>query len=72
MVIVVVVACAVGYVVWTFLPLRLRQLLLDALASRGLFKGTAARHRAQMATPGCSHCSSQTQALHSGASPRAK
>ena len=71
-VMVAVVLFAAGYVVWTFLPLRQRQALLDALASRGLFKGAAARHRAQMATPGCSHCSSQTRALHQGASPRAK
>jgi hypothetical protein len=70
MVVVVLLAC--GYVVWTFLPLRQRQALLDALAARGLMKAAAARHRAQMATPGCSHCSPDTPSLHHPASPRAK
>lgn len=71
-VIVAVVLFAAGYVVWTFLPLRQRQALLDALAARGVLKGAAARHRAQMATPGCSHCSPTTRSLQHPASPRAE
>ncbi len=71
-VMVAVVLSAAGYVVWTFLPLRQRQALLDALAGRGLMKAAAARHRAQMATPGCSHCSPEARTLHQPASPRAK
>ena len=71
-VMVAVVLFAAGYVVWTFLPLRRRQVLLDGLAARGLMKAAAARHRAQMATPGCSHCSPQTHSLHHPAAPRAK
>jgi hypothetical protein len=70
-VIAVVVLLAAGYVVWTFLPLRQRQGLLDALAARGLLKATAARHRAQLATPGCAHCSPDARSLHHPA-PRAK
>ena len=67
-----VVLFAAGYVVWTFLPLRRRQGLLDALASHGVLKAAAARHRAQMATPGCSHCSPETRSLHQSASTRTK
>jgi hypothetical protein len=50
------VVAAAGYVVWTFLPMLRRQRLLDALAERGLLTRTAARHRARLATPGCSNC----------------
>ena len=71
-VIIAVVLLAAGYVLWTFLPLRQRQALLDALAARGIFKAAAARHRAQLATPGCSHCSPETRSLHQTAPPRAK
>lgn len=71
-VIVAVVLCAAGYVLWTFLPLRRRQALLDALAARGVLEAAAARHRARMATPGCSHCSAQTRSLHHPASSRGK
>jgi hypothetical protein len=71
-VIVAAVLFAAGYVVWTFLPLRQRQALLDALAAHGLMKAAAARHRAQLATPGCSHCSPDARSLHHPASPRAK
>lgn len=71
-VMVAVVLLATGYVVWTFLPLRQRQALLDALAARGLMRATAARHRARLATPGCSHCSPDTRSLHHSPSPRAK
>jgi hypothetical protein len=71
-VIIAAVLFAAGYVLWTFLPLRQRQALLDALAARGVLKGVAARHRAQMATPGCSHCSPTTRSLHQTAPPRAK
>jgi hypothetical protein len=46
-----------GYVVWTFLSMRLRQKLLDALAARGVLKRYAAMHRARLALPGCSNCS---------------
>ncbi len=70
-VMVAVVLFAAGYVVWTFLPLRQRQGLLDALASHGVLKAAAARHRAQMATPGCGHCSPETRSLHRSA-PRTK
>jgi hypothetical protein len=51
------VAFAAGYVVWTFLPMMRRQRLLDALAAHGLLVRIAARHRARLATPGCSNCS---------------
>jgi hypothetical protein len=50
------VVAAAGYVVWTFLPMMRRQRLLDALAAHGLLTRTAARHRARLATPGCSNC----------------
>ena len=53
----VVVVLAAGYVVWTFLSMRLRQRLLDALAARRIMTGYAAAHRARLAVPGCSNCS---------------
>jgi hypothetical protein len=56
-IIALLVVAATGYVVWTFLPMRARQRWLDALSARGVLMGLAARHRARMATPGCSHCS---------------
>jgi len=56
-IIVLLVAMAAGYVTWTFLSLRARQRLLEALAARGVLKGFAVRHRARLATPGCSNCS---------------
>jgi hypothetical protein len=56
-VIAVLVLMAAGYVTWTFLSMRARQKLLEALAARGLLKGFAARHRARLAIPGCSNCS---------------
>ena len=71
-VMVAVVLFAAGYVIWTFLPLRQRQALLDALAAHGVMRVIAARHRAQMATPGCSHCSPETRSLHQSSSPRTK
>ena len=46
-IIVVLVLCAAGYVVWTFLPMIRRQQLLDALAACGVLTGVAARHRAR-------------------------
>jgi len=52
------VAFAAGYVVWTFLSLGARQRLLDVMAARGVLVGFAARHRARLALPGCSHCAS--------------
>jgi hypothetical protein len=72
MLILVVVLFATGYVVWTVLPLRQRQALLDALAARGMLRGVAARHRARLATPGCAHCSSATRSPHHAASSRSK
>ena len=56
LIIALLVVSAAGYVVWTFLPMPRRQRLLDALAARGLLARTAARHRARLATPGCSNC----------------
>jgi hypothetical protein len=50
------VAFAAGYVAWTFLPMMRRQRLLDALAAHGVLVRAAARHRARLATPGCSNC----------------
>jgi hypothetical protein len=56
LIIALLVVAAAGYVVWTFLPMTRRQRLLDALAARGLLVRAAARHRARLATPGCSNC----------------
>jgi hypothetical protein len=53
----VAVVLAAGYVVWTFLSLRMRQRLLDGLAARGIMTGYAAAHRARLNIPGCSNCS---------------
>ena len=50
------VLLASGYVAWTFLPMRSRQSLLDALAAHGLLVRWAARHRARLTAPGCSNC----------------
>ncbi len=52
---------ATGYVVWTFLSMTQRQRLLDALAARGVLVQAAARHRARLATPGCSNCAAAAQ-----------
>ena len=60
-VIAVVVLFAAGYVVWTFMPAPRRQRLLDALAAHGLLQQRAARHRAHLASSGCSHCSAAGQ-----------
>jgi hypothetical protein len=57
LIIVLLVLFATGYVVWTFLPMMRRQRLLDALAAHGVLVRAAARHRARLATPGCSNCS---------------
>jgi len=56
-IIVLLVLIAAGYVTWTFLSMRTRQRLLEVLTAMGMLKGYAARHRARMATPGCSNCS---------------
>lgn len=56
-IIAMLVGAAALYVVWSFLALRHRQRLLDALAARGLLVRAAARHRARLATPGCGNCS---------------
>jgi len=56
-VIALLVLMAAGYVAWSFMSMRARQGLLDALASRGLLARFAAQHRARLATPGCSNCS---------------
>ena len=56
LIIALLVIGAAGYVVWTFLPMMRRQRLLDALAACGVLAGAAARHRARLATPGCSNC----------------
>jgi len=55
-IIALLVVLAAGYVVWTFLPMLPRQRLLDALAAHGVLVRAAARHRARLATPGCSNC----------------
>jgi len=60
-IIAVLVAAAAVYVIWMFLPMLRRQKLLDALAAQGLLVGIAARHRARLATPGCSNCSAAAQ-----------
>jgi hypothetical protein len=51
-----IVLVAAGYVIWTFLSMRARQRLLDALAARGMLVKAAARHRARLVVPGCSNC----------------
>jgi hypothetical protein len=55
------VVSATGYVVWTFLSMTRRQRLLDALAGHGVLVQAAARHRARLATPGCSNCAGAQQ-----------
>ncbi len=55
-IIAMLVGAAALYVTWSFLPLRRRQRLLDALAARGLLVRAAERHRARLATPGCGNC----------------
>ena len=55
-IIAVLVLCAGGYVIWSFMPMQRRQGLLDALAARGLAVRTAAAHRKRLATPGCGNC----------------
>ncbi len=55
-IIALLVMVAAAYVVWTFLPMMRRQRVLDALAAYGVLAGAAARHRARLATPGCSNC----------------
>jgi len=55
------VLAAAGYVVWSFLPMMRRQRLLDALAGHGVLVQAAARHRARLATPGCSNCAAAEQ-----------
>ncbi len=55
-IIAVLVLCAGGYVVWSFMPMQRRQGLLDALAARGLAVRAAAAHRKRLATPGCGNC----------------
>jgi hypothetical protein len=55
------VLIATGYVVWTFLSMTQRQRLLDALAGHGVLVQAAAKHRARLATPGCSNCSAAEQ-----------
>lgn len=55
-IIAVLVLCAGGYVVWSFMPMLRRQGLLDALAARGLAVRAAAAHRKRLATPGCGNC----------------
>ncbi|HEY1725658.1 MAG TPA: hypothetical protein VGF89_09560 [Steroidobacteraceae bacterium] len=65
-IIAVAVAAAAIYVIWSFMPMRRRQRLLDALAARGLLRGTAARHRARLATPGCGNCAAADAGSHAG------
>ncbi len=55
-IIAVIVLTATCYVIWTFMTMSRRQRLLDWLAARGLARRAAARHRARLATPGCSNC----------------
>ena len=63
-IIAVLLLIAAGYVTWTFLTMRARQRLLDALASRGLLVGFAAQHRARVSTPGCSNCPAAPSGSH--------
>jgi hypothetical protein len=56
-----IVLAAGGYVVWSFLPMLRRQRLLDAFAARGILRAAAARHRARLATPGCSNCAAASE-----------
>jgi hypothetical protein len=57
LIIAILVPAAAGYLAWSFLSMRWRQKLLDALASRGLLVQFASQHRARIALPGCSNCS---------------
>jgi hypothetical protein len=57
LIIALLVSFAACYVIWTFMSMRARQRLLDALAARGVLVRAAARHRARLATPGCGNCS---------------
>jgi hypothetical protein len=50
------VLAATLYVVWTFMTLRARQRLLDAVAARGFCVTWAARHRERLGTGGCGRC----------------
>lgn len=63
-IIALILVVATFYVVWTFLPLRQRVRVLDALAARGLFTRFAARTRAQLLTPGCGNCSAAGDPAH--------
>lgn len=56
LIIVLAVAVAASYLVWTFSPLSRRQRWLDALAARGLLVRVAARHRARLGAGGCGNC----------------
>jgi hypothetical protein len=53
-----IVLAAAVYVAWTFLSVRSRQRLLDALAARGFLVERARSHRARMNAGACGHCSS--------------
>jgi type III secretory pathway component EscT len=61
------VLIAAVYVLWSVMPLIRRQRLLDVLAARGVLVRFAARHRAQLATPGCGNCAA---AAHGKGKPR--
>ncbi|MGH8232021.1 MAG: hypothetical protein ACRESY_09390 [Steroidobacteraceae bacterium] len=63
-IIAIVVVFAAGYVIWSFLPMRRRQRLLDALAEHGLLQRLAVRHRARLATPGCGNCAAADGGSH--------
>ena len=56
LIIAVLVLCAAGYVVWSFMTMGARQRLLDLLAARGLWVRAAAEHRKRLALPGCGNC----------------
>jgi len=58
-----IVLVASVYVVWTFMPPTRRQALLDRLASMGLLRQLAARHRARLGASGCAHCSANPGAV---------
>ncbi len=70
--IVVLVAAAGGYVVWSFLSIARRQQLLDALAARGLLREVAARHRAVPGASGCGNCGAQRGSGPLPGGPKAK
>lgn len=60
LIVALMVAFALGYVVWSFLTMHRRQRILDWLSAHGIARSAAAAHRARLAAPGCSHCAGGT------------